>query len=174
MVDVHLLMYCIHVLCTLDGHLGGLWTFRVVNDDWALRQAKQNIEHFYEVVGLVEMLAETIAVLEKRLPKFFSGASEILTQIGEVQTRKHQTIRSLKLFTIFHSLNYHSFALLKCRFFRSAQCQSRKAKCYVGGSKRTETESDKRYHLVRLYQRSLVETSRGALSVRRALPASTN
>ena len=60
----------------------------MVNDEWALEQAKQNIERYYEVVGLVEMLAETIAVLEKRLPKFFSGASDVLTRIGEVQTRK--------------------------------------------------------------------------------------
>ncbi|XP_018497330.1 uronyl 2-sulfotransferase [Galendromus occidentalis] len=54
----------------------------VVNDEWALEQAKKNIERYYDVVGLVEMLAETIAVLEKRLPQFFSGASEILTRIG--------------------------------------------------------------------------------------------
>lgn len=61
---------------------------RVVNDDWALEQAKQNIERYYEVVGLVEMLAETVAVLEKRLPQFFLGASKILTQIGKVQPWK--------------------------------------------------------------------------------------
>ncbi|XP_022645423.1 uronyl 2-sulfotransferase-like [Varroa destructor] len=54
----------------------------VVNDPWALQHAKRNIELYYDVVGLVEMLPETVAVLQHRLPIFFQSASEVCGQIG--------------------------------------------------------------------------------------------
>ncbi|OQR74473.1 uronyl 2-sulfotransferase-like [Tropilaelaps mercedesae] len=54
----------------------------VVNDQWALERAKRNIELYYGVVGLVELLPETMSVLEHRLPLFFQGATEVFERIG--------------------------------------------------------------------------------------------
>ena len=41
----------------------------------ALQIAKYNVEHNFAVVGLLEHLNETMAVLEHKLPQFFAGAS---------------------------------------------------------------------------------------------------
>lgn len=49
------------------------------NSRWALSRAKQNVERYYPVVGLLEYLNETVLVLENRLPMFFKGAIELYT-----------------------------------------------------------------------------------------------
>ncbi|CAF0804807.1 unnamed protein product [Rotaria sordida] len=40
-------------------------------NDWALKQAKQNIDFFYTVVGIAEEFYKFLYVLEKLLPKYF-------------------------------------------------------------------------------------------------------
>lgn len=47
------------------------------NDPWALRQAKANIEKYFPVVGVLEELNATLAVLESKLPLFFTGVREL-------------------------------------------------------------------------------------------------
>lgn len=43
----------------------------------ALDTAKRNVESSYPVVGVLEDLPETLAVLEAKLPNFFSGIAKI-------------------------------------------------------------------------------------------------
>ena len=49
----------------------------VVGSREALAKAKRNIELWYPVVGILEDLKTTLMVLEKKLPKYFSGVSEL-------------------------------------------------------------------------------------------------
>jgi len=49
----------------------------VLNDRWALERAKANVERYFPVVGVLEELNTTLAVLESRLPYFFKGVQEI-------------------------------------------------------------------------------------------------
>ena len=42
----------------------------------ALQMAKANVENNFAVVGVLELLDESLAVLEHRLPQFFSGLTE--------------------------------------------------------------------------------------------------
>ena len=47
-----------------------------MNSPWALQQAKENVEKYYSVVGILEDLPLSLQVLEHLLPRFFAGASE--------------------------------------------------------------------------------------------------
>ncbi|KAJ1531460.1 hypothetical protein ONE63_000138 [Megalurothrips usitatus] len=47
------------------------------NGDWALKRAMANIDQYYPVVGVLEELNATLAVLETRLPLFFSGVRDV-------------------------------------------------------------------------------------------------
>ena len=51
---------------------------REFNSARALQQAKSNVEHFYAVVGVLEELDKTYAVMEQLLPTFFRGLRERL------------------------------------------------------------------------------------------------
>lgn len=44
--------------------------------------AKFNIERYYSVVGVLERMDQTLAVLENYVPKFFSGVTQIYNQLG--------------------------------------------------------------------------------------------
>ena len=48
-----------------------------LNDEWALQQAKINIESSYKVIGILEHMEITLSVLEHRLPEFFAGVSQL-------------------------------------------------------------------------------------------------
>ncbi|KAG8231839.1 hypothetical protein J437_LFUL008609 [Ladona fulva] len=48
-----------------------------LNDQWALEEAKTNVERHYNVVGVLEEINVTLAVLEKQLPRFFSGVQDM-------------------------------------------------------------------------------------------------
>lgn len=47
------------------------------NTDGALERAKRAVEQHYAVVGVLEDMNTTLTVLEKYVPKFFSGASDV-------------------------------------------------------------------------------------------------
>jgi dermatan/chondrotin sulfate uronyl 2-O-sulfotransferase UST len=47
------------------------------NSEECLRQAKENVERYYSVVGVVEDMNKTLAVMERELPDIFSGASSL-------------------------------------------------------------------------------------------------
>ena len=49
----------------------------VIKHDWALENAKLNIEKWYPVIGTLEDLETTFFVLENKLPQFFKGISKI-------------------------------------------------------------------------------------------------
>lgn len=52
----------------------------------SLAQAKQNLER-YLVVGVTEMMKDTVAVFENVLPGFFDGASRIYNEGGSLHAR---------------------------------------------------------------------------------------
>jgi len=47
------------------------------NSEVAMQKAKQNVEKYYAVVGVLEEMNKTLAVLEAYIPRFFTGAAEI-------------------------------------------------------------------------------------------------
>ncbi|KAK3908106.1 Uronyl 2-sulfotransferase [Frankliniella fusca] len=44
---------------------------------WALQRAKANMDQYFPVVGILEELNATLAVLESRLPLFFAGVRDV-------------------------------------------------------------------------------------------------
>ena len=52
----------------------------------ALQQAKQNIEKWYPVVGVLESMNKTLAIMEKTVPEYFSGVSDIYFSQGNFYT----------------------------------------------------------------------------------------
>ena len=62
-------------MCVRFGNLG------------ALERAKNNLDENYSVVGILEDIELSLKVLELKLPKFFSGVSELFQsefiQIGQ-------------------------------------------------------------------------------------------
>ena len=44
------------------------------NTERVMRQAMQNVERHYAVVGVIEQLNKTLTVLEHYIPRFFKGA----------------------------------------------------------------------------------------------------
>lgn len=49
--------------------------FRMRNNIWALEQAKANVIKRYPVVGVLDLLQESVNAFEKAFPQFFEGAS---------------------------------------------------------------------------------------------------
>ncbi|XP_017768852.1 PREDICTED: uronyl 2-sulfotransferase-like [Nicrophorus vespilloides] len=49
----------------------------LLNDDWALDQAKSNVERYYSVVGILEEVNATLQVFEKDVPFFFKGVQRL-------------------------------------------------------------------------------------------------
>ncbi len=45
----------------------------VLGSEWALQKAKDNVDRWYPVVGVLEDLEDTIAVLEHKIPSYFKG-----------------------------------------------------------------------------------------------------
>lgn len=52
-------------------------SFRPFNSQEALDKAKRNVEENYAVVGILEDLNKTFAVMEHYVPRFFRGISSI-------------------------------------------------------------------------------------------------
>jgi len=48
----------------------------------ALQRAKYNVEHHFSVVGVLEHLEESAAVLEHQLPQFFTGMKQLVKEEG--------------------------------------------------------------------------------------------
>ena len=56
----------------------------VLGSNWALSRAKDNVERAYPVVGVLEELDTTLAVLEDKLPRFFKGVQELYNRISKL------------------------------------------------------------------------------------------
>ncbi|XP_044732111.1 uronyl 2-sulfotransferase-like [Chrysoperla carnea] len=50
---------------------------RILNNEWALQRAKNNVERYYPVVGVLEELNSTLRILESKLPYFFKGIQKV-------------------------------------------------------------------------------------------------
>jgi len=55
----------------------------------ALQKAKENIESVYSVVGVLENLNTSLAVMELYIPGFFTGATKILAQTGKADRNRN-------------------------------------------------------------------------------------
>lgn len=64
-------------LCATMWWLLPVYFYRVLNDRWALERAKSNVERYFSVVGILEELNSTLAVLERQLPYFFTGVKDL-------------------------------------------------------------------------------------------------
>lgn len=53
------------------------YSFRPFNTVGVLERAKYAVESQYSVVGVLEDLNTTFSVLEKYIPRFFKGATEV-------------------------------------------------------------------------------------------------
>jgi len=68
----------------------------VIKHDWALENAKLNIEKWYPVIGTLEDLETTFFVLENKLPQFFKGISKIyFEELNEPHKNRGRARRSL-------------------------------------------------------------------------------
>ena len=47
------------------------------NSEEVLQRAKANVEKFFPVVGVLENLNQSLAVMEDRLPHIFKGATKV-------------------------------------------------------------------------------------------------
>jgi hypothetical protein len=47
------------------------------NSAHALARAKENVDKYFAVVGILEDLGMTLTVLEKKVPSYFAGALEL-------------------------------------------------------------------------------------------------
>jgi len=48
------------------------------NSEQVLQRAKENVERFYPVVGVLENLNKSLSVMEKLLPNIFKGATQVI------------------------------------------------------------------------------------------------
>lgn len=54
------------------------------NNEWALEQAKANVLRWYPIVGVLDLMDETLNSLERAFPYFFEGASLIYDKLREL------------------------------------------------------------------------------------------
>lgn len=59
----------------------------LVQNSWALERAQRNIERRFSVVGVLEDLNLTLALLETHIPRFFGGATELYRKSGLHENR---------------------------------------------------------------------------------------
>ncbi|CAL4060129.1 unnamed protein product, partial [Meganyctiphanes norvegica] len=63
---------------------------RVVGSRWALQQAKENVERYYSVVGLLEEMLLSLQVLQSYIPRFFNNVTHISTSLGLISTKMNE------------------------------------------------------------------------------------
>lgn len=56
-------------------------SIRKRNNKWALQRAKANVVRWYPVVGLLDYMEETLHVLQKEFPYFFTGSLRIYNKL---------------------------------------------------------------------------------------------
>lgn len=56
-------------------------SIRKRNNKWALQRAKANVVRWYPVVGLLDYMEETLNVLQKEFPYFFTGSLRIYNKL---------------------------------------------------------------------------------------------
>ena len=66
----------------------------MLGSSWALTQAIRNIDKSFPVVGALEFLNETLVVLEKQLPRFFDGITDVYYKqlFGKIYPKSKQFV----------------------------------------------------------------------------------
>ncbi|XP_022094824.1 uronyl 2-sulfotransferase-like [Acanthaster planci] len=87
---------------------------------WALDEAKLNVEKHFVVVGILEDLESSFRVLEKALPQFFTGAVKLLLEPDDKQalknastTTKYKEKPSKEAAAIMKKLMYYEYEFYK-------------------------------------------------------------
>jgi dermatan/chondrotin sulfate uronyl 2-O-sulfotransferase UST len=70
---------------------------RKFNSMSALQKAKANVEKFYQVVGVIEDVNMTLAVLEAKMPEFFNGAIKIYAEDEDIKEGQESRFNPYKL-----------------------------------------------------------------------------
>ncbi|XP_049829942.1 uronyl 2-sulfotransferase-like [Schistocerca gregaria] len=99
-----------------------------LNNRMALEKAKENVEHFFPVVGVLEELNATLASLESNLPYFFKGVQKMyfeeLLQPHKNRNRKKPPEVAHKTRKWLHSqleLEYEFYYWLRARLLTQIQ-----------------------------------------------------
>lgn len=83
-----------------------------LNSNWALSRAKNIVDRYYPIVGVLEHLNETAILLEEKLPLFFRGASEVYTKRISGNKNKYRINESYSYLIILH-LKHNNFQILR-------------------------------------------------------------
>jgi hypothetical protein len=76
-----------------------------MQNEKALKQAKTNVEKYFPVVGVLENLNETLAVLETRIPRYFNGLQDMYFNELLSKYNRIAVCLSLLSFLICHCIN---------------------------------------------------------------------
>jgi len=87
--------------------------------EWALAQAKSNLVNKYLLVGVTEELDSFVEVLEELIPRFFSGATQFLSQSGKSHIKRTRHKDSISDATI-HKLTNTKIWKLENEFYNFA------------------------------------------------------
>lgn len=95
----------------------------------ALQLAKHNVENNFAVVGLLEHLEETMAVLENKLPQFFSGLSDTYKDQSKTSSKINKnTVKSSHISDDVRAVmrqrlssEYELYEYIKQKLFREYQ-----------------------------------------------------
>ncbi|CAL4119977.1 unnamed protein product, partial [Meganyctiphanes norvegica] len=98
----------------------------VMNSHWALQQAKQNVESYYSVVGVLEELPLSLQVLQHYLPRFFKDVTTLQSSQGSTHKNenhsKKQASESTKSLLKEHiPLDFEFYQYLRQRLYLQAQ-----------------------------------------------------
>ena len=59
------------------------------NSPEVLKKAKENVEKFYKVVGVTDIMNITLSVIQSKMPEYFQGAIEEYYQNKDVSSRRN-------------------------------------------------------------------------------------
>ena len=65
-----------------------LFTSSQRNSKWALERAKANVMKWYPVIGVLDLIDETLNVLESTFPQFFEGAKLVYEKLSTLKKFK--------------------------------------------------------------------------------------
>ncbi|KAJ8681485.1 hypothetical protein QAD02_017272 [Eretmocerus hayati] len=103
----------------LCGHDPACWE---VGNEWALEEAKRNLQKHYLLVGITEELADFLQVLEAVLPRFFKGAHDLFLQSDKSHLRqttqkidpRPETIKKIQKHNVWKMENdLYNYALMQ-------------------------------------------------------------
>ena len=85
-----------------QGHFCGLDSkCCIVGSHGALQKAKENVETFYPLVGIVEQMSDTMNMLEYVYPKFFRGLGKFYKQKLKSMMLSLRALITIRIFIIF-------------------------------------------------------------------------